>query len=120
MRLSKTITDNVVRLALEALGEGEAQVEVTEDEIFVSVLVGKAVFGEIRIQFENFESQGHWEIHQSVALWNTRVSAHNVGRVSQLLLDVGSRVREAEAAVENYMGRLPNTRVSSEFAPIVL
>lgn len=120
MKLSKTIQDNVVALALKALDQGEAQVSVAEDEIVVNVLVDKMVFGEVRIQYESFESQGHWEVHQSVSLWDTRISAHQVGMVASLLVDVGARVRHAEAQVESYMRCLPGVRVSSEFAPIQL
>jgi hypothetical protein len=120
MRLSKTITDTVVSIALKALGDGDSSVSVTEDEVIVNVLVDKMVFGEVRIQFESFESQGHWEVHQSVSLWNTRLSAHQVGKVASLLVDVGARVRLAETLVEGYLRQLPGTRVSSEFAPIQL
>jgi hypothetical protein len=118
-KLSEEVRNQIVMYTLEALGDGDAQVQVTDTSIVVTCLVGKAVFGEIRVDFSDFE-RGFWEIRQSVTLWSHRVSAHNVNELASVLVDVGARVRNAEIQVDAYMRGLPSTRISSHYEPIVL
>lgn len=118
-RLTASAQADLVNLIKNALGDGETDVQMGPDSVFVSVLVERAVFGEVRVEFQDFE-EGHWEVYQSVALWNHRVSSHGVEKIARLLLDVGARVREAEAQATMFMRRVVGTRVSAEFSPIVL
>lgn len=104
----------------DALGEGKEFVQMGQDGVFVSVLVEGTVFAEVRVNFETFEDESHWEVSQRLTLWNHSISAHNAERVARLLTEVGARVADAEAKAIRFMKSLPGTRVSSEFEPVVI
>lgn len=115
--LSPSVQGDLASLIQGCLGPGEVHVQKGQNGVFVSVLVDKSVFGEVRVEFEDFEA-GHWEVHQRVALWNHSVSAHSADTLAKLLVDVATRVREAEIKALSFMQHLPGARVSSEFSPL--
>jgi hypothetical protein len=116
--LSTEVQKDLTKILASKLGEGELIVSEGSDALTVSVLVGKMVFAEIRVESERWGGDAHWEVHQRVALWNHSVSAHNVELVAKLLLSVGDRVRSAETAAIEFMENIPGARVSSEFSPV--
>jgi hypothetical protein len=116
-KLSASLQGDLAALLQESLGVGEADVQMGQDGVLVSVLVEKSVFGEVRVEFEDFDA-GHWEVQQRVALWNHSVNAHKADDIARILVDVGARVRKAEAEAIAFMKRIPGARVSSEFEPV--
>lgn len=112
--MNSKVQDGLEKLISGALGEGEIHSDKSPDSVCVSILVGRRVFAEIRVE----SGSTHVDVHQRLSLACQSVSAHEAELTAFLLRDVGERVKNAESIAVAYMNTQPGARVSSEFAPV--
>jgi len=110
--MSSRVQRELVTLIAGALGEAEIHSDLADNEVVVSAIIGRKVSVMIRVE----SLPTHIDIHQHISL--SSLSAHDATLTATLLIDAGSRVRNAESLVSDYMKSQPGARVSSEYAPV--